>query len=164
MSASSHPDPFSPRPGLPEAARLVWTGDDPPDARGPEIRRARRQALLRGGISLALAALLFLVGWRIVGAIALALGTLTLLAGFLSPQGLHRHLDRLFLGLVALIGRLMTWLVLTPVYLLVFLPYGALFRRGRRDRLLRWYEPEASTYWKEREPASDRAHRHSRQF
>ena len=44
----------------------------------------------------------------------------------------------------------MTWIVMVPIFYGVFLPFGLLFRRGRRDRMKRYYDPDAQSYWEER--------------
>jgi hypothetical protein len=44
--------------------------------------------------------------------------------------------------------------LLVPLFVLFFLPFGLLARRGRRDRLGRFFDPDAPTYWKRREPAA----------
>ena len=51
-------------------------------------------------------------------------------------------------------GRLVGWIVaavlLGPVYLLFFVPFRVLFRRGARDRMNRRADPNATSYWKTR--------------
>jgi hypothetical protein len=34
-----------------------------------------------------------------------------------------------------------------PIFYLLFAPFGELLRRGRRDRLHRYFEPDAESYW-----------------
>jgi hypothetical protein len=46
----------------------------------------------------------------------------------------------------------MTWIVMIPIFYLFFLPFGKLLRRGRNDRLRRYYEREAETYWEPHTP------------
>ena len=51
------------------------------------------------------------------------------------------------------IGRLLAVLFLTPVFWLFFVPFGLLLRAGRRDRLERWFDPAAPSYWHRRDDA-----------
>ena len=39
-----------------------------------------------------------------------------------------------------------------PIFYLFFLPFGKLLRRGRHDRLRRYYESEAESYWEPHTP------------
>ena len=52
----------------------------------------------------------------------------------------------------SVVGHATTWVVMIPIFYLFFLPFGKLLRRGRRDRLRRYYESEAETYWEKHSP------------
>ena len=49
------------------------------------------------------------------------------------------------------IGRLLAIVLLTPLFWLVFVPFGRLLRGGRRDKLERWFDVAAPSYWHRRE-------------
>jgi hypothetical protein len=49
------------------------------------------------------------------------------------------------------VGRLLTWVLLVPLFYAFFLPFGALLRRGRSDRLARRFDAGATSYWEPRE-------------
>ena len=72
-----------------------------------------------------------------------------------SPTGLYASLERGLAELGRVAGRGLNWVILAPLFYLVFFPFGLLFRRGGKDRLKRHFEPEASTYWEpHREPTT----------
>ena len=81
-----------------------------------------------------------------------------------SPNGLYLGIERLFDLLGRLLGRGMTWLLLVPIFFLFFLPFGALLRRGRRDRLKRWFDPEADSYWEQHEGPTAGSPERARQY
>jgi hypothetical protein len=58
----------------------------------------------------------------------------------------------------------MTWILLVPLFVLVFLPFGLLFRRGARDPMERRLDRARSTYWGARDTTADDPDRYGRQF
>jgi len=64
----------------------------------------------------------------------------------LVPGALKRALD----ALVALVTRLVTWVVLRSVFYGVFVPLGWLLRTSHRDPLQRSFEATRASYWSER--------------
>lgn len=128
-------------------------------------RRALRQfGLVVGGVFAAGAALW---AWRngagpvvwTVGAVGAALAAL----GALVPVALRGA----YLGWMALalaLGWLMTRVILTLVWALVFVPVGLLFKLTGRDALRRRPDPDAETYWQPREPAASPKERMERMF
>jgi hypothetical protein len=87
-----------------------------------------------------------------VAYLAFAMAAGVLLSALLSPHGLHAGLERLFEATGRAVGRAMTWIVMLPLFYLFFLPFGRLRRRGRRDRLRRYFEADADTYWEPHAP------------
>jgi hypothetical protein len=85
-----------------------------------------------------------------VGSAAALLG----LAALLSPLGLFAAIERLLAALGARIQRALTWLLLPMIFFLFFVPFRALFRRGRRDSMRRFYDPASPSYWQLREVSS----------
>jgi len=137
------------RPGRAEAALAIWSWRDPPP-RGSHPRPANR-ARLRGSIQAAVVAaiggLLLLLGLRTVAWVMQGAAAILLLAALASPRGLYAVLDGMARAIGRRIGRVLTWLLLVPLFYLFFTPFGLLFRRGRRDRLKRYSDGEAPTYW-----------------
>jgi len=64
----------------------------------------------------------------------------------------HR-LERGVAGLSRLVGAILTWLLLAPVFFLFIAPFGLLRKRGARDPLKRRLDRSTDTYWTKRDEA-----------
>ena len=155
------------RSGRAEAAAVIWDWRGEQEQRAPaESRRGRIR--LRGALqALAAAAvgtlvLLFLS--RIVATVVFTIAGLIFVASLLSPTGLYAAIERGFQALGRLTGRAMTWILMPLMFYLFFLPFGLLFRRGRRDPMKRFYESEASTYWSSRDQGRTGSAARDKQF
>lgn len=152
------PTPPRLRSGNPAAAAAAWRWRDSAPA-AAAARRERRRALRREGALRALAGaalggVLIFLGAAILARVAWVGAGVVLLAALASPDGLYSAIGR---GLALLghgIGRLLAIVLLTPVYWIFFVPFGRLLRAGRRDRLERWFDAAAPTYWHRRTDAA----------
>lgn len=147
-----------------DPSAVVWTwrkaGDDDATARRREAAAARRRGVIGLAIGLATAALIFL--WKpvlaaVVAGIALVLGLIALAAPLTLYKQVTRGLDLFAHG----VGMVVTWVLMTLLYYLLFLPVGVLLRSRRRLGITRSFDPALSTYWKatdgrERAPESYR--------
>ena len=97
----------------------------------------------------ALAALLFLYWSETAATVAGFVSALILLSALASPTALYPGLMGIFTRLGVATGEAVTWLLMGIVFYLFFLPFGLLFRSGRRDRLQKATDPAADTYWEE---------------
>lgn len=144
----------SPRPG-----GAVWNWrQETPGAGSAAFLEARRTALRRAGVIQALVGAavggaLFCFGAVFLARVAWGGAGLVGLAALISPAVLYAAIGRSLRLLGRGIGRLLAILLLTPVFLLFFVPFGRLLRAGRRDRLERWFDPSAPTYWHRRDDA-----------
>jgi hypothetical protein len=143
------------------AAAAVWSwrreeGSAPaPD----EARRVRRRGLVRGGIGLLVAGALAL--WKpLLGAVAAGIAVLLLAVALLAPGTLYPRLEGWIAAFARGVGVAVTWVTLTLVFVLVFLPMGLLLRATGRLRIAPGLDPEAPTYWRPADPPG----RHERQF
>jgi hypothetical protein len=145
-----------PNCGRPEAADAIWSWQEVGNTRSDDEARARarRKGVIQGIVAIIVATLFFLFWSRTVAGIVYTIGAVTLFAALVSPLGLYAAIESLIVRLGMLLGVLTTWLMLVPTFYLIFLPFGILFRRGRRDRMRRFYEPDAPTYWTVREEKS----------
>ena len=132
---------------------------------GRERRDAlRREGVVRALVGAAVGAVLQYFGATILAVIAWAGAGLVLLAALTSPDGLYAAIGR---GLALVghgIGRLLAIVLLTPLYWLFFVPFGRLLRAGRRDRLERWLDPAAPTYWHRRQDVARTKRSYERAF
>jgi len=153
------------RASRPEAAAQVWNWRDADGAaaetpKGPIRRRGAIRSLIGG----AAGALLFRFVSPLMGEIVLGVSALLLLAALLSPTGAYALVERAFTALSLAVGRALNAILLPALFYGVFTPLGALLRRGKRDALQRFYEPERTTYWSDRTgPRTASAHR-TRQY
>jgi hypothetical protein len=101
---------------------------------------------LRAGAGLGAA--LLLAFWKpVLAAIAAALALLLLGAALLSPSVFYPRVERWLAAFAQAVAVGVTWLVLVPVHVLVFLPLGLLLRAAGRLRLDASLDPAAATYW-----------------
>lgn len=140
------------RPGRPEAAAEIWRWRAPAaGVEAPSAARARRRGLLQALGAGVFGTLLFVFWSQTIATIVFCVAGIIGLSALLSPTGLYAGVEKLFVSLAHWTGRGLTWLLMVPLFYLFFLPFGLLFRRGRRDRMRRFYEPEAPSYWEPRE-------------
>ena len=134
--------------GRPEAAAVVWDWRNrAAGVGGPAASRVRLRGLLQAVVAALFGGALFFFWSRTIGSVVLAVASLVGLSALASPLGLFAAIERLFLALGRATGRVLTWLLLVPVFYAFFAPFGQLLRRGRRDRLKRQLEPDAASYW-----------------
>jgi hypothetical protein len=120
------------------------------------VKASAASVRLRGSLQalpgFAVAAAFYLFWSKAAAAIASALTALVLVCALASPLGLYALVRRLFDAMGRTAGRVMTWVVMVPIFYLFFLPFGKLLRRGRRDRLHRSFDRGAETYWEAHAP------------
>lgn len=139
-----------------------WRGGVGESAEAIE-RAARRRGLVRGAIGLAVAVALFF--WKpIVGAVAGGVTLVLLGVALVSPVGLYPRVERGVAGFARGVGLVVSWVTLTLVFFLVFLPIGLVLRAMGWLRLARGLEPGAASYWRAPDTAGASAARHDRQF
>ena len=152
--------------GKPEAAAVVWQWQSrlPPGPEADASSRSRRRGVLQavGGGVVGLGVYQFLSAT--IGSVVLGIASVILLSALISPTGLYAGIERLFEALGRLTGSLLTWLLLVPLFYLFFLPFGKLMRRGRRDRLKRFLDPDTGSYWEPHEGPTAGSASHERQF
>lgn len=152
------PTPPRLRAGSPAAAAAVWRWRDASPAFALAAARERRrtlrwQGVLRALVGAAVGGVLFYLGATILARVAWAGAGVVLLAALASPDGAYAAIGRGLARLGHGIGRLLAIVLLTPVYWIFFVPFGRLLRSGRRDRLERWFDATAPTYWHRRTDA-----------
>lgn len=137
-----------------------------PTTAGGRAAAVRRSAALRAAVGLLIAAALLL--WKPwLAAIAAAVALSTLVLALVSPLGGYARLERVLEHFAHAVGRLFTWLLLPPLYVLLVAPVGLLLRR--RLRLRRRPDPGEESYWRRPESPGrrwqgDGLERYRRQF
>lgn len=135
------------QPGRPEAAAAIWSWRPAGAASHPATGPIRLRGALQATAGLTVAGALAWFGHRtpavVVGAIASVIG----LSALVSPLGVFAAIEHAFTVLGTWFGKALTWLVLPMIFYAFFVPFGALFRRGRRDSMRRYFDRETPTYW-----------------
>ncbi len=130
--------------GRPEAAAAIWNWRSEMSKRVlPSPARARVRGVLQALSGMSIGALMLFFWSPTVGWVVLSIASVVLLSALVSPTGLFAGIERAFRALGISFGRLL----LAAVFYLFFLPFGALFRRGKNDRMRRFYELDAASYW-----------------
>jgi hypothetical protein len=137
--------------GRPEAAAAIWNWREDAQASAPSARSARWRGVLRGALVASVGLLLFAFWSTRVGAVVCIVAGVILFSALVSPTGLYAGVEGLFAALGKWTGQALTWIVMVPLFYLFFLPFGLLLRRGRRDRLKRYFESDAPSYWEPHE-------------
>ena len=152
--------------GRPEAAAAIWNWKVSTDssAEAPSTARIRIRGALQAAVGVAVGALVYNFVSTTVGTLICAIGGSIGLAALVSPLGLFAVIERAFVALGGLLARGLTWVLMPSIFYLLFLPFGFLFRRGRRDAMKRYYDGEASSYWTVREQQRPTLETQSRQF
>ncbi len=119
------------------------------------------------GITLGIAFLVVagLLHWRdLPGEIILAgLGALFLASGLAAPKQL-RPLYKPWMALAIVLGFVMTRVLLTGIFVFLFIPIGLLMRLFGKDPLRRKLDPDADTYWIPKEYDADAPERLERYY
>jgi hypothetical protein len=142
----------APRSGSPEASAVIWRWRDAGATAAAQASPGRLRGSLQALAGSVFGLACFLFWSRTVAYLAFGMAALVLFAALLSPGGLYAGIQRLFEKTGRAIGRLMTYLLMTPLFYLFFLPFGKLLRRGRRDRLRRYFDTDAESYWEPHAP------------
>ena len=119
-------------------------------SQGPDRKELRTFGISLGVVCLIWAGILW---WRghggpipwLVGA-----APVLVLLGLLAPIALW-PLHRVWMPVAKFIARVLTWLLLTLAYYLVFTPFGIVMRILGKDPLHRRFRPDAATYWETRD-------------
>ena len=152
------------RAGRPEASALIWPWHTAVAPSRSHRVSPRITGLLQALVAAAAGAGLNHYGWRELATGAWLLAALVAAAALVSPTGLYLALTRLFTATGRLVGRALGWILLPGLFFLVFAPFRFLFRRGRRDSMKRYFEPDAESYWSRRAPAPAAKNIHERQY
>lgn len=135
-----------------EPSAVVWSWRDrearEAQAREREASAARRRGLIGGAVGLAVAGLIHF-WWEkpAAAAVVAAIALLFALLALLSPLGAHRTVARALDRFAYAVGTGVTWVLMTGLYYLLFLPVGLALRARGRLGISRSFDPRLSTYW-----------------
>jgi len=133
-----------------QASSVAWSWRD--RAAGLEAARAREAAsnrtkgLIGGVIGLAVAALFYLVFHKVRTAeVIAAVAVLVALTALASPLGAYKTLSRWLDRFAHAVGSAVTWVLMTVLFYVVFLPAGLILRR--KLAVTKGADKRLPTYW-----------------
>ncbi|HVT57973.1 MAG TPA: hypothetical protein VHR45_06210 [Thermoanaerobaculia bacterium] len=133
--------------------------------RAAQAAAARRQGWIGGAIGGAAAAVFaFLLHRR---GLAIAVASLSLLVtatALAAPLTLFRRLSRLFELLGHAVGTAVTWVLMTVLFYLLFLPVGLLLRATGKLGFTRFADSRLRSYWVTKEGGPHAAESYRKQF
>lgn len=131
----------------------------------------RKRGVIQAGIGLTIAAVFyFWVGayypkWKVVGIIGASIASFIGLSALVSPTGLFARIERGIFVVAHWVGVILTHLLMPPIYWFFFVPFRFLFRRGKRDKMLRTFpDPSETTFWVDRSGEEQKPEHYLRQF
>jgi hypothetical protein len=135
----------------PEAAAVAWSWRDraarAEAASAREAAANRSKGLIGGAVGLCVAALIYFLLHRPGAAEVIAgVALLVALSAVASPLGLFKLLQRGLDVFAHAVGTVLTWVLLTLLYFVVFLPAGLILRRGKL-KITRRPDKHLPTYW-----------------
>lgn len=133
---------------------VVWDWRDGDRGHREEARRAReateirKRGLIGGAVGLTVAALVFFLLKKpelaaVIAGIALLLSLPSLLAPLTAGKSVARALDRFAYW----VGTGVTWVLMTLLYYLLFLPAGLVLRARGKLGISRGFDPRRPSYW-----------------
>ena len=137
--------------GSADASAAIWNWRSAKgDAAAPSGLR-RGKGVRQGLVGLVMGAAVYFGLSPHMGLVASTVSSFILISALVSPDGVYAAIERLIGGLVGAVGKGGTAVVMVPVFYLIFLPFGVLFRRGRSDGMKRFYDESSDSYWLTRE-------------
>lgn len=159
------------RSGRPEAAAAIWSWQEPSaateEAASGKIRlRGALQGLAAACVGGAIYHFLPALNphFRMVGIVVLSVASVVFLAATLSPKGVYAVIERMLAAMSRHFGRLLNWLIIPLIFYGFFVPFGVLFRRGKRDALQTFYDDRRESYWSDREGVRTASSNRARQY
>ena len=129
----------------------------------PDKKELRTFGLSLGVVCLLWAGILWWRGQASAVPWLLAASPILILLGLVAPIAL-RPIHWVWMPVARGIARVLTWLVLTLAFYLVFAPFGIVMRMLGKDPLHRRFEPDAATYWETRNDGPFEADRLTKQY
>jgi hypothetical protein len=139
-------------PTTPEPSSVAWRwrerAESEAAARGLEAASNRRKGLIGFAIGLAAAgAVYFFLHRPVAAAVITTLTVLSTLIALVSPLGAYKTLNRILGRFAHAVALAFTWVLMSALYYLVFLPVGALLRARGKLAISRRADPRRPTYW-----------------
>jgi hypothetical protein len=135
-----------------EAASVAWSWRDraarEAAARAREARANRLKGLIGGAVGLAVAALFYFVFHREkMGSFVAGMAVAFALIALISPLGFYKRTLKVLDVFAHAVGTAITWVLMTILFYLVFLPAGLILRGRGKLGITRGADRRLPTYW-----------------
>jgi hypothetical protein len=138
-----------------QASSLIWDWRGTTDGGAGAAKRrralqaaARREGAIGGAVGLAVAAAIaFLLHRRGLAAVVASASLLAALVALVAPLTLYRSMRRALDRFGHWIGTAVTWLLMTVLFYLLFLPVGLAMRAAGKLAFTRFADPTRDSYW-----------------
>jgi hypothetical protein len=145
--------------------RMETAGGASVERRAREAAAARRQGAIGAAVGLVVAAALaFLLHRRGPAAVVAALSVLVALVALAAPLTLYRRLRDGLDVLGHWVATAVTWVLMTVLFFLLFLPVGLVMRATGKLTFTRFADPSLGTYWTATEKRPHTADSYRKQF
>jgi hypothetical protein len=134
------------RSGDPAAAALIWNWKDA-NKLVLGLPNRRTKGIIQGIAGLTAGTMLYVLISHHIGMVVWTIASVITFCAFVSPHGAYAAIERFIDWLVGVVGKSVTYLVMVPIFYLIFLPFGMLFRTGKKDAMKPFYEESAESYW-----------------
>jgi hypothetical protein len=130
----------------PSAVIWNWRQAGDPQAKVREAAAARKRGLLGGVLGLAAAAVIHHFK-PMAGIVVAAVALFFLILALASPLGLYRRLTELLDRFAHVVGAAVTWVLMTVLYYVFFLPVGLFLRAGGKLGITHGFDRRLASYW-----------------
>lgn len=120
------------------------------------------KVLLQTAIPMAMSSYFLYKGKPVTAGILFGVGVVMLISGFLIPA-LFNRVEKLGQEMGRLVSVAITWILLVPMFYLVFVPGRLILKLRGIDPMCRQFPTNAPTYWVPRKPVADVAN-YKRQY
>jgi hypothetical protein len=133
-------------------AKTVWPWATPPGEDVPGGISPRKKVTITTPIAYAIAGLLYLWLDHLVGPIlVVVIATSIAFCGFFIPPA-YAAIERFFLRFAVWVAAALTWILLVPVFYMIFFPAGIFLTLRGKDPMERACPTDKPTYWSKRPP------------
>lgn len=150
--------------GRPEASAAIWNWSESAPVAEVETNGAiRLRGTIRAMVAGVVGGLVYYYLSNLVGIIVLGITSVLFLIAILSPTGANAVVERAFNRMSSFAGRMLTCIILPAIFYTIFVPFGLVLRRGKRDAMQRFYDQRES-YWSKRDQGRSASANRERQF
>jgi hypothetical protein len=129
-----------------------------------EVAAVRRRGLIQAAVGFAAALALGLLWRPAAGYVVAGVTAILLLIALAFPLTLHQKVQRGLQVFGHAVGMAVTWVLMTLLYLLLFLPVGLVLRATGKLGITTRPDPRAASYWKTTDPARHTPAQYRKQF